>query len=229
MIGDDRRKYKRYETTNVHGSLLFRSQVDVLNISLTGLAVESGERLDVDREYHLRIEHDEEILELTGKVIWCQLVSTRDAEGDIVPIYRAGLEFPNVLREGAQPIRRFIEHNAILTLDQRIFGRFEFRTDGRVDVDTQYDFLVKSLSLSGMRIETEIMAAPQSVFDMRIDFPESSVDLKGRVVHTRPVNNFKGKHPLTEIGIEFSDVPQESREILAGYIREELETWGSEG
>jgi hypothetical protein len=223
MSGTERRRSKRFETTNVHGSLLFRSRVDVLNISLTGVAVESAERLDVDREYNLTIHHDEEALDIIGKVVWCQFVSTRDSEGDVAPVYRAGLEFPDVLREAAESIRRFIEHNAILTLDQRIFGRFQFRADGRVDVDTAYEFLVKSLSLSGMRIETEIMATPDSIFDMRIDFPESSIDLKGRIVHVRQVNNERGKHPLCEIGVEFSDVAPESTEILAGYIRDELD------
>lgn len=229
MTDKERRRHERYDTRDVSGSLLFQTQVDILNISLTGLAVESPHRLEIDRTYDLRIAHDQERVSLSGRVVWCRLAATRRQDkGEIAPVYRAGLRFENTLSDKSQELVRFIEHNAILTLEQRIFGRFKFRAEGSVALDARYDFVVSNLSLAGMRIETDLIPEPDSRFDMRIRLGEMEVAIRGRIAHVQrrgPAAAGK-KRMAAAAGVEFVETPEAAREQLVRFIDEELAPGG---
>lgn len=218
----ERRRQRRYPVSDVQGTLLFSVPVTVLNMSLTGMAMETTSRLQIGRRYTLKIKQDQEYLTLSGTVTWCSLGKTRKTEtGEVVPVYRAGVQFQEVLTERAAEILQFLEKNAVIELEKRLFGRFTLPSPEEVDLDWEYTFSVKTISLSGMRIETDLPATQDSIFELEMRLPRAVLTLKGRVVHVQELPQAK-EGPRSELGIEFLDMPRATRKDLERFIQEEL-------
>ncbi len=66
MGNSGQRRHKRYEVQDVHGSLLFRTQVHVRNLSVSGLALETPERLQLGRTYAIRLAGNDDAVDVSG-------------------------------------------------------------------------------------------------------------------------------------------------------------------
>ena len=109
------RRYKRYEVHDVHGALLFRTQVLVRNLSVAGLALESAERLQMGRPYAIRLVGAKVTCDVTGTIRWCRLSSARPVPGsEPRAVYVAGLAFEDVFTEKARGLLGFLEHHVVL-------------------------------------------------------------------------------------------------------------------
>lgn len=71
----EKRRYKRHVVHGLHGNVLFPSDIQVLNISVDGAAIETLKWLDLNREYTLKIKFKKNVLSLKGRVIWAVLTS----------------------------------------------------------------------------------------------------------------------------------------------------------
>lgn len=88
----ERRAQPRYDI----GDLLLNGPVGarILDVSATGLGLETMERLSVGREARFELVEPSRRLRIPGRPIWCRLVRTvGTASGDRVPVYRAGVLF----------------------------------------------------------------------------------------------------------------------------------------
>jgi len=66
----------------------------VLNMSLSGLALESTTGLRIGSRHSFRVMLGEQPFKIEGEVRWCRLTETVDkGQGEVVPIFRAGLAF----------------------------------------------------------------------------------------------------------------------------------------
>ncbi|GBD99842.1 PilZ domain protein [bacterium BMS3Abin07] len=220
----DKRRHRRYDVRDVSGSLLFTIDVNVMNMSLDGMAVESRKRLDVGRKYLLKIVHNDKKLKLSANVVWCNLIkSVKTDQGAIEPIYRAGLEFEDVISDTAKDLIKFLEKNVVIKLENRLFGRFKVRPLKTLDLDSEYEFIVKKISLSGMSIETSLLPDIDSVFDMEVTFNGKGVKIKGRVVHVTQISEPEPAHETSHLGIEFVDMNEEAKDFIEYFISTELE------
>jgi hypothetical protein len=98
----ERRQHKRYPADGIHINIkmLFATGVKVCNLSLGGISFETDRRLNVGRSYKFRMETQGLMTTVEGIIVWCSLIkSSKDAKENIVPVYRAGMKFTNVLRE----------------------------------------------------------------------------------------------------------------------------------
>ena len=76
--------------SSVQGAMM---QGQVLNLSLNGLAIETTDGLHIGKKHRLRMKLESRILVLEATVRWCRLKRIHPKlDGDLVPIYRAGLE-----------------------------------------------------------------------------------------------------------------------------------------
>ncbi len=110
-----RRRYLRHIATEIE--LASKGLAGhVLNISETGLAIETSSRPVVGKSYRFSLSDSEVSVAATARVRWCVLRKTAPAEGgDVLPIYFAGLRFEEVdpgeldrLLERAKALRRAI-------------------------------------------------------------------------------------------------------------------------
>ncbi len=216
----ERRRHHRYDVQGVRGTLVFPMRVEVLNMSLTGLAVESRMALEIGRKYDLRLHNGRETIELNVDVQWCHLVRTeRVGIADVSPVYEAGLDFRHVLGEQARGLLSFLEHNVVVDVERRIFGRFKIGLGEPIGLDAHHDFVVRKISFSGMLIETDLAPHAGATFDMEMDPDKLRLKTRGKVIHTEPL---PGK-PGCRAGVQFLQMPPESRHALERLIEGLLE------
>ncbi len=189
-------------------------------MSLTGLAVELRTALEIGRKYDIKLHNGRETVELNVDVQWCHLVRTeRVGIADVSPVYQAGLDFRHVLNDQARELLSFLEHNVVVDVERRIFGRFKVGLDEPIGLDAHHDFLVRKLSFSGMLIESDLTPPVGAAFDMEMDPDKLHLKTRGRVIHAEPLEGKSG----CRAGIQFVHMPPESRHSLEQLIEGLLE------
>lgn len=214
----EKRRYKRYIVDGIHGNVLYLSDLNVLNISIEGAAIETTKRLDVNREYTFRITYKDTILNLRGRVVWAVL-SYREKKGveEIIPVYRAGIMFTDTLIEKTNMLLNFIEDNKIKALEKRVGGvRFKIADSQSVKINYPHKYEVKKISLSGMLIETEYPLDLDSHYDIELYLNANILNVVGRIAHCEKIDS----HNLTKysIGIEFIKIPENDAKILKDFL-----------
>ncbi len=216
----ERRRHHRYDVQGVRGILVLPMRVKVLNMSLTGLAVEARAALEIGKKYDLKLHNGRETIEFNVDVQWCHLVRTeRIGIADVSPVYEAGLDFRHVLNDQARELLSFLEHNVVVDVERRIFGRFKVGLDNPVGLDAHHDFLVRKLSFSGMLIETDLAPKVGAAFDMEMDPDKLHLKTRGKVIHAESLT----RRPGCQVGIQFVQMPPESRHTLEQLIEGLLE------
>lgn len=213
---EERRRYPRITVEGISGRMFSAEKAKVLNISLGGMAIEISKRLEINREYSIKLESKDDRFEFRGRVVWASLVgSLRGHEEDILPVYQAGLKFVDLFDEKAQKLIEFIEKHRAgdSKFEDRIEGlRFKVKSLEGVIIDYPRNYKVKIISLGGMLIELPEAFEINKVFPMEIIFPDGmKIELRGRVASCLP--NEKNKN-IYDVGIEFIDMKPEDKNKL---------------
>jgi hypothetical protein len=220
----ERRRKARYPVEGVQGTLHVSSGAKILNMSLTGMAVETDMQVRVGRSYSLALRHGEEFaLKLSATVVWCHLRTLRKTEnGESKSVFHAGFRFDDTLTEKAIDLTHFLEATAVIAVDQRISGRFKLKFAKAVELDAACQFTVKTISASGVLIETDMPAAVGTVFDMETNLQGATLEARGRVVHSREVPDAR-RGRVSLLGIEFVKITEKDRRALEAYITSQLQ------
>jgi hypothetical protein len=104
----ERRQQNRYRGEGIQGNILNSNDLQVLNISIHGAAIETVRRLELNREYTIRFRCCESSFQMRALIVWATLVSKEKNDKRIVPLYRAGAKFMHVSDEQANCIRNCI-------------------------------------------------------------------------------------------------------------------------
>lgn len=220
----ERRRSPRYPVEGVQGTLHISTGAKILNMSLTGMAVETDTQMRVSRSYSLALRHGEEfVVRLSGTVVWCHLRTLRKTEsGETKSVYHAGFRFDDTLTDRAIELTHFLEATAVIAVEQRISGRFKLKFAKPVDLDTAYRFTVKTISASGVLIETDVPAAVGTVFDMETDLHGVTLEARGRVANSREVSDAQ-QGRVSLLGIEFVQMQDRDRRALEEFIASHLQ------
>jgi hypothetical protein len=218
----ERRRSPRWAVREVNGTLLFVAEARVLDMSLTGMSVETDTRLRLNRTYSLRLRSDDgPEVPLTVTVVWCQLRQTSSAARPVSLVYVAGLRFEDVLSEKAERLISFLQNAAVISVETRLCGRFRACFREAIDLKTEYEFEVRSISASGMLIVTELAAEQGSLFEMELNLEDYPLHVLGRAafVHTLP----RQDGPLKEeLGVEFVELLDPDRMALLDFVGRHL-------
>ncbi len=215
-----KRKHTRFavEKKEINGRMIFAAEVEVRNISISGVAIRTDRRLSIGNSYVLRLQDRDKIIRVKGTVVWSSLTgSTKNPNGDLVPIYTAGMRFTDVLNERVTEIINFIEGHKKED-DHRLSGlRFDISGKGKAMLNVPAAYKVKKLSLGGMLIEGTNALKTDSRLGMAITLPgHEIVKFTGRVASCRSLND--GGPDRHETGIEFIGMSEANREILKEFI-----------
>jgi len=153
----ERRRHRRYTVRAVKGSLreASRTELTALDLSLTGLAIETHQTLRVGSEQQLQLKGSEQQIALTVEIRWCQLVRTESGRhGDNLPVYRAGVDFRAALTHHAGALLSFIAHHVEIELTPPIPIRLDRPcAQGLITVGSA---TMSRLSSTRLRIETAV-------------------------------------------------------------------------
>jgi PilZ domain len=214
----ENRKFKRYEVDSVHGKMTYLSNINILNISMDGAAIATTQRLSLDREYALKLNYEKRSLTLRGKIVWSVLSHSKTLkDGEVVPVYKAGVKFTNVLTDEATDLIAYIEKSRINDKEQRVLGvRFKVSQPSNAGISMPSEYTIKKISLSGMLIAADIAHEIDSEHEMEIHLDGIPITVVGRIVNVAEV---KGEDASQyDIGVEFVKIPEAEMKILSSYI-----------
>ena len=214
----ENRKFRRYDVDSVHGRLAYLSDIDILNISMDGAAIVTTQRLTIDREYSLKMKFENTTMNLRGTVVWSTLSHSKTIQnGEVIPVYKAGIKFTHILTEAAERLISYIEKSRTDPLEKRILGvRFKISQHEGAEIDLPFQYTIKKISLAGMLIETDALLEPDTLHDMEITVDGKHVTVTGRIANSTEVRiDDTVKY---HVGIEFVNVPEEDMKILQSYI-----------
>ena len=195
------------------------AEAKILNMSLTGMAVETDAQMKVGRTYSLTLKHgSDRDLRLAGSVVWCHLRGLRrNQTGDSKTVYEAGICFQEALTEQAADLARMLGATAVIAVEKRISGRFKVNVAEPVSVRSDYHFVVKTISTVGLLIETEAAPPLGTVIEVEMTLNGHTFRGRGRVAHTHEISSADGDH-RSQLGVEFVETSAAERAAIEEYI-----------
>ncbi len=219
----EKRRYKRYKLNDleVHGKMVLATEVKVIDISISGIAVKADKRLNIGSDYTLKLEGSKTV-SLRGTVVWSSLNETRKGpQGEMIPVYAAGMQFKAMSNERTTELQYLIDSHKIEEVHviggTRLDIRFHIKDPENAIVLYPDNYKVKTISLGGMLIECVRNFEIESRIPMEM-FIHDDKRLKfvGRVASSQVIDKEAKKQ--YDIGIEFLDLTEKDREVLASFI-----------
>lgn len=108
----ERRQHRRLkvEDMKINSEMPSATDVKIIDISKSGVFVKADRKLDIGKKYALKIGYENEVLFVKAVVVWSLLAdNVEDANGCIIPIYIAGMQFTDVLKGEINDILSLIE------------------------------------------------------------------------------------------------------------------------
>lgn len=234
----DRRQQERLtiEDVDIYVKMIFANYAKILDISLSGASFKADRRLNIGCNYMLQVEDKGKILNAKGTVVWSLLNEYKEGiNGDIIPIYTAGMKFIDISNEKLIEIANFIEvcKNTIFIddykkkVDEQIdaYKRSGLRHFIKVRINTPEDLLknrqecfrVTELSLTNMSVESKQALEIEKRLGIELSFPDDkTINVLGYVASCCLKKYILPE--LYDIGIEFIDVSEKEREKLGEFI-----------
>jgi hypothetical protein len=218
------RRHKRFQLNSLEigGQMTYASEVSVLDISMGGLSLRADRRLNIGGSYKLKLECGQKAVSVLCQVAWARMSGTKkSADGETVPLYTAGMKFIDLSPEGASELFNFVEclgkDDPAAPEERRADVRFHIDSPGTTRLIFPTDYRVRTISLSGMLIESAEAMERELRVPMVLSLQDDRcIEFVGRVVSCQPT---EGLMPVRcQIGIEFIDVSEDARDVLAAFI-----------
>lgn len=149
----------------------------------------------------------------------------RQETGDIVPVYDAGIAFDEVLTDKAEELLEFMEKNIVLSPRQRIAGRFKIESEDPLTLESDSDFQVREVSVSGMKIEADVALKPETALELEMRLGRWKFVTQARIIYMAEIDVQDGSLRY-RMGVEFLETSPKQRQKLEKYIRTELKKTG---
>ncbi len=214
------RRFPRYDVTGVAASFVLPARVEVVNLSLGGMALETSQYLEFGRDYLLQVNDGQHSISLTGTVVWCSLRRTVKAKRhDVLPVYRAGFKFQVISGRPLRELWHFIRRNSTVPLQDSAQARYPIDLTAVPWLTSKYRCEVTRLSLSGMLVESTFSPELNDRYGMELLLKRHTFETTGRIASLpRPARSGN----VGQIGVEFGILTHRDQKILGKY----LSRWG---
>jgi c-di-GMP-binding flagellar brake protein YcgR len=220
----DKRRHKRFrlDLMEINGKMILADKVEIIDISLGGVALKTDRRLNVGKEYLIKLGDREKSIDVKGIIVRCELSTIEErSNGARVSIYTAGMMFkdvsPDTIADFLNSIEQAKKEAMPVMVDRRLSVRFCITTPWEKVLCFPAQFKVKEISLSGMLIQTEQALETESMIPMGLSLKaDNPVNFTGRVASCRMTED-KGQARY-EIGVEFKDLTDTDRTSLKTFI-----------
>ncbi len=217
-----KRQSARYivEGMDLFAKTIFQTDVEVSDISMSGASIRGRRRFAIGCKYLFKFEHKDRILSVKGAIAWAKLDgSEHTAQGDVVPIYSAGITFEDPSVEKAEQLREFIVDKIREMREHRLGGvKMKIHPPERAELHYLETSRVKDISLGGLRLETGRQPAVDLKFHLELTLSEKDQPLRcgGRIAYYQEM---AGKAPKKfNVGLEFTEMAASDSEKLGHFI-----------
>jgi len=135
--------------------------------------------------------------------------------GEQAPFYTAGMRFIENIDQKTEVLRRFIEESRQKKTDRRLSGA-RCKLSGEHTAEIEVEYIIKKMSKSGMLVETDEALDLESSLHTTLMLDSKSINVQCRVVNCN--KNVETGRML--VGLEFLELPGDSRENLHSFIDE---------
>ena len=221
----DKRQHKRFrvDLVEINGKMSLADKVQILDISLGGVSLKADRRLNIGKEYLLRLQEKGKNLEVKGTVVRSELSGIEQrSDGNGVSIFTAGMMFnegyADKLADFLKPIEQTGKKGETSSVaERRLNVRFNITTPQEKILSYPLQFKVISISLGGMLIQTEQAVEINSKIPMELSLNAgTAVTFIGRAVSCA-MKEHTGQTSY-DIGVEFTHLTDEDTTLLKTLI-----------
>jgi Tfp pilus assembly protein PilZ len=220
----DKRKHKRYslDLIEIHGKMSLADKVEVLDISLGGVALKADRRLNIGKEYFIKLQKKGITLEVKGIVVRSELSGMEDrGHGERTSIYSAGLVFKDgyadKIADFLKPLEQRRKKESPPVADRRLNVRFNITTPGEEILSYPLQFKVKLISLGGILIQSQQSVEINSTIPMELSLnADKAVTFIGRAVSCTMMEI--AEQTYYDIGVEFTNLTDKDKTSLKTFI-----------
>jgi hypothetical protein len=218
------RRHKRFRlgSRELNGQMTFASEVSILDIGMGGVSLKADKRLNIGGKYMLKLEGSQKVVSVTCEVAWARMSGTKKSPaGETVPLYTAGMKFIGLSPENVSDLLSFVEsvsdEDALQEEDRRTHARYPAKSPGIALLNFPADYKARTISLSGMLIESTEAVESESKVPMVLSLHDGrQIDFLGRIVSCQPRDEEGAER--YHIGIEFIELNEAARDALAAFI-----------
>lgn len=220
----DKRRHKRFRSDlmELYGKMILDQKVEIIDISLTGVALKTDRKLIIGREYPLRLVWKGKTLDVWGVVVRSELIEIEERDsGKNVSKYTAGVMFKdassNTIADFINSIEWDKKEAVSVMVNKRLNVRFDITTPCEKTLSFPTQFKVKEISLSGILIQTDQALSIESMIPMWLSLKtDKHISFVGRVASCQMIEDKGQAH--YEIGMEFKDLTNKDRALLNTFI-----------
>ena len=220
----DKRKHKRYrlDLLEVDGKIILAQKVEVIDISLGGISLKTDRRLNIGKEYVIKLVSKDMRLEVRGVIVRCELSGIEQRGEESVSIYSAAMMFRDVpaerIAEFIKPIEKGKRPARLISADRRLHVRFYMTTATEQTISFPAHFSVKVIGEGGMCIRTKQPFAAGARAPMGLFLQETNtiIDFIGRIVSCDRVDGAGDE--TYEVGVAFENVRDDDRALLTEFV-----------
>ena len=224
----DRRFNLRFtaDILDMHGKSSYASNVRVLDMSVSGIALKTLTNMEAGSKCVLQIKGEEKTLIANAAVVWSSPSGTiKTPKGHLLPAYKIGIRFTDTSDEKAREIADFIEKHKKAEDRQadlfalsglRVYIRFEIEAPEKTVLVSLKSHKIVNIGLGGMLMGSDDALDIGSKLSLEIIRSEKkSIKVLGRVVSCRAAQDV---HDGYYVGIEFIEMTDKDRETLRELI-----------
>jgi hypothetical protein len=217
---EGKRRYKRYtvELLQIGGKMVQTSEIVLLEMVSDEVTLTANVRLEIGREYVLKLTENGRLISLKGTILWSALSGTiQGPGGDVIPQYKAALKVVNTPEDILRRVTALIKTETEGEKERSEVVRVHVGGAKTASLDFPEEYKAKTINHGGMLIEASSKAEIEQKLPMEIIIPDgSTISFQGRVANCRLIS---GTSPERyDIGIEFIDMAEQDRARLTEFI-----------
>jgi len=124
----ERRQHRRFyvENMGVDCDMPSASRVKLMNIGSGGALVMADKLINIGKSYALKIGYKDKLLFVKANAVWALLADCEKQDnGDVIPIYIAGMQFRDVIKGEILEIIRLLEAHTEGTVSDDFMGSLQ--------------------------------------------------------------------------------------------------------
>jgi hypothetical protein len=213
---DERRRVARFEVESGHGTMISTTPVEILNMSLGGIAFRTQTRLAIGEEYTVTLDVAGRTVKMRGVVAWSVLGGLESRGGETVPVYSVGMKFQGAIPDAGEGLLQPVDGPPV-AVEQRLAG-VRFHLDGQASIAHPLRYTVRVISMHGMLIEIDHPMKVDEILPLEITLEdEAPIRARGRVASCHERLQQHPKH--YDVGFEFKEMPDDDRARLSRVVK----------